>query len=53
MAQFDTVRLRLIKIAARVVEMKRRIKLYLPTSAPAPEQAIIRFVLGRLPRLVT
>ena len=52
-AQFDTVRRRLIKIAARVVEMKRQIKLHLPTSAPAPDQAIIRFVLGRVPRLVT
>jgi hypothetical protein len=52
-AQFDTVRLRLIKIAARVVEIKRQIKLRLPTSAPAPDQAIIRFVLGRMPRLVT
>jgi Transposase DDE domain group 1 len=51
-AQFDTVRLRLIKIAARVVEMTRQIKFHLPTSAPAPDQAIIRFVLGRMPRLV-
>jgi hypothetical protein len=52
-AQFDTVRLRLIKIAARVVEMKRQIKLHLPTSAPPPDQAMIRFVLDRMPRLVT
>ena len=50
-AQFDTLRLRLVKIAARVVEMKTKIKIYLPTSAP--DQSIFRLVLGRLPRLVT
>ncbi|MER8576796.1 transposase [Mesorhizobium sp. M1409] len=33
-AQFDTLRLRLIKIAARVVEMKTQIRLHLPTSCP-------------------
>ncbi|PAP99164.1 hypothetical protein CIT25_26875 [Mesorhizobium mediterraneum] len=31
---FDTLRLRLIKIAARVVEMKTQIRLHLPTSCP-------------------
>ena len=30
-AQFDTLRLRLIKIAARVVEMKTMIRVHLPT----------------------
>jgi len=50
-AQFDTLRLRLIKIAARVVEMKTQIRLHLPTAYPY--QAILRTVLGRLPRLVT
>ena len=50
-AQFDTLRLRLIKVAARIVEMKTKIKVHLPTSAP--EQAVIRLLLGRLPRLVT
>lgn len=50
-AQFDTLRLRLIKIAARVVEMKTQIRLHLPTSCP--DQAILRIVLGRIPRLVT
>jgi hypothetical protein len=34
-AQFDTLRLRLIKIAARVVEMKTMIRVHLPTSCPA------------------
>ncbi len=50
-AQFDSLRLRLVKIAARVVEMKARIKVHLPTGAP--DQAVVRLVLGRLPRLVT
>ena len=50
-AQFDTLRLRLIKIAARVVEMKTMIRVRLPTSCPA--QDILRFALGRIPRLVT
>jgi hypothetical protein len=50
-AQFDTLRLRLIKIAARVVEMKTMIRVHLPTSCPT--QDILRLVLGRIPRLVT
>lgn len=50
-AQFDTLRLRLIKIAARVVEIKTQIRLHLPTACPY--QPILRLVLGRLPRLVT
>src|SRR4051794_10798978 len=49
--QFDTLRLRLIKIAARVVELKTQIRLHLPTACP--DQAILRVVLGRIPRLVT
>ena len=50
-AQFDTLRLRLIKIAARVVEMKTMIRVHLPTSCPA--QDILRLALERIPRLVT
>jgi hypothetical protein len=50
-AQFDTLRLRLIKIAARVVEMKTMIWVHLPTSCPA--QNILRLALGRIPRFVT
>ncbi|ESX86213.1 transposase IS4 [Mesorhizobium sp. LNJC405B00] len=50
-AQFDTLRLRLIKIAARVVEMKSQIRLHLPTSCP--DQRILRIVLDRIPRLAT
>jgi hypothetical protein len=49
--QFDTLRLRLIKIAARVVELKKQIKIHLPSSAP--DQAIFHFALDRLPRLLT
>ena len=48
--QFDTLRLRLVKVAARVVELKRQLKLHLPTSTP--DQAIFALVLARLPRLV-
>ena len=50
-AQFDTLRLRLIKIAARVVEMKTMIRVHLPTSCPA--QDVIRFLHARIPRLIT
>src|SRR4249920_306704 len=50
-AQFDTLRLRLIKIAARVVEMKTQIRLHLPTSCP--DHGILRIVLSRIPRLAT
>jgi hypothetical protein len=50
-AQFDTLRLRLIKIAARVVEMKTMIRIDLPASCPG--QNILRCVLGRIPRLAT
>lgn len=49
-AQFDTLRLRLIKTAARVVEIKTKIKIHLPTSAP--DQAIWHLALGRLPQLI-
>jgi Transposase DDE domain group 1 len=49
--QFDTLRLRLVKTAARVVELKTQLKVHLPSSAP--DQAIFAMLLGRLPRLVT
>jgi hypothetical protein len=51
--QFDTIRLRLIKIAARIVELKGQIKVQLPNATPAASQVILRHVLGRIPRLVT
>ena len=49
--QFDTLRLRLIKLAVRVIELKTQIKIHLPSSAP--DQAIFAMLLDRLPRLVT
>ena len=48
-AQFDTLRLRLIKVAARVVEMKTMIRVHLPTSCPA--QHVFHHALRRIPRL--
>jgi len=45
------LRLRLIKIAARVVELKKQIKIHLPSRTP--DQAIFGIILNRLPRLVT
>jgi hypothetical protein len=50
-AQFDTLRLRLVKIAARVVEMKTQVRLHLPSACPY--RAILRTVLGCLPRPMT
>jgi hypothetical protein len=50
-AQFDTLRLRLIKLAVRVVEMKTQIKLHLPGRPPC--QSILAFVLGRMPRIIS
>ena len=49
--QFDTLRLRLIKLAARVIELKTQIKIHLPSNTP--DQAIFTVLLDRLPRLVT
>jgi hypothetical protein len=49
--QFDTLRLRLIKLAARVVERKNQITIHLPSGAP--DQAIFALLLTRLPCLVT
>jgi len=48
--QFDTLRLRLIKLAARIVELKTQIKIHLPSSAP--DQAIFRLALDRIHRLI-
>ncbi|MBV8937481.1 MAG: IS1380 family transposase [Alphaproteobacteria bacterium] len=49
--QFDTLRLRLIKLAARVSEGTAQITIHLPSSAP--DQAIFALLLERLPCLVT
>ena len=44
-AEFATLRLRLIKIAARVVEGAARIRIWLPTTCP--DAAIFRLLAGR------
>jgi hypothetical protein len=49
-AQFNTLRLRLIKIAARVEVLKRQVRLHLPSATP--DQAIFAYALSRMPRLV-
>jgi hypothetical protein len=48
-AQFDTLRLRLVRLATRVVVLKTRVMLHLPSGCP--DKAILRLVLERLPRL--
>jgi len=49
-AQFDTLRLRLIKLAVRVDVLKRQIRLHLPRATP--DQAIFALVLTRMSRLI-
>jgi hypothetical protein len=49
-AQFDTPRLRLLKIAARVVEWKTKVMVHLPSAFP--DKAILRLVLDCLARPV-
>jgi hypothetical protein len=44
--EFNTLRLRLIKIAARVAESTARIRVWLPTACP--DAALFRFLAGRL-----
>jgi hypothetical protein len=48
-AQFDTIRLALLEVAARVTEMKTRIKVALPTSYP--HQQSWTLLAGRAARL--
>jgi hypothetical protein len=50
-AQFDTIRLRLLKLAAQVITLKTRVMLRLPSACPY--QAVLRLVFERIPRLVT
>ena len=45
-AEFATLRLRLIKIAARVIEGAARIRVHLPTACP--DRAVFRQLAGRL-----
>jgi hypothetical protein len=49
-AQFDTLRLRLVKLATRVVALKTKVMLHLPSACP--DRAILRLALQRIPRLV-
>ena len=49
-AQFDTLRLRLIKIAAWVEVLKRQVRLHLPRATP--DQAIFAVALTRKTRLI-
>ena len=46
LAEFATLRLRLIKIAARVIEGAARIRVFLPTACP--DRAVFRALAGRL-----
>jgi len=49
-AQFDTIRLALIKVAARVTEMKTRIKVALPSGYPHQQSwALLAGRAGKLP----
>jgi hypothetical protein len=48
-AQFDTIRLNLIKVAARVTEMVTRIKVALPTAYPY--QAGFAMLAGHIAKL--
>ena len=48
-AQFDTLRLRLIKSAVRIEVLKTQVRLHLPRATP--DQALFALLLTRMPRL--
>ncbi len=48
-AQFDTIRLRLIKLAVRIEVLKTQVRLHLPKAMP--NQVIFAWLLTRMPRL--
>ena len=48
-AQFDTLRLRLIKLAVRIDVLKTQVRLHLPRATP--DQALFALLLTRMPRL--
>ncbi len=48
-AQFDTLRLRLIKLAVRIEVLKTKVRLHLPRATP--DQALFASLLARMPRL--
>lgn len=47
-AQFDTLRLQVLKIGTRVLEQARRVRILLPTACPAKD--VLQAIVGRLPR---
>ena len=49
-AQFDTIRLRLVKLAVRIEVLKTQVRLHLPRATP--DQALFALLLARMPRLV-
>ncbi len=49
LAQFDTIRLRLIKLAVRIAVLKTQIRPHLPRATP--DQALFALLLTRMPRL--
>jgi Transposase DDE domain group 1 len=48
-AQFDTIRLRLIKLAVSIKVLKTQVRLHLPRATP--DQALFALMLTRMPRL--
>ena len=48
-AQFDTLRLRLVKLAVRIEVLKTQVRLHLPRATP--DQALFALLLTRMPRL--
>jgi hypothetical protein len=48
-AQFDTLWLRLIKLAVRIEVLRTQVRLHLPKATP--DQAIFTLLLTRMPRL--
>jgi hypothetical protein len=46
-AEFATLRLRLLKIAARVIEEAARIRIWLPSACP--DAAVFKLLAGRFP----
>ena len=47
--QFDTIRLRLIKLAVHIEVLKKQVRLHLPRAMP--DQALFALLLTRMPRL--
>jgi hypothetical protein len=48
-AQLDTLRLRLIKLAVRIEVLKTKVRLHLPRATP--DQDLFALLLTRMPRL--